>query len=104
MDYEFLIHPGTRFDLKSAPNDVRERIRKKLRDMVTDEFRDLMDYDVKRIRGAKNDIYRTRIGGYRVSFAIRDENGKKTVGIVGADKREGAYGNVETLDDRADEL
>ena len=27
-----------------------------------------------------------------------------SAGIVGADKRSGAYGNIDTLDDRADEF
>jgi mRNA-degrading endonuclease RelE of RelBE toxin-antitoxin system len=98
--YEFRIHPGAAGDLKSAPADVRERIRKKLREMVTNEFRDLMDYDVKKLRGTRNDLYRTRIGGYRVAFVVSGD----VVGIVGADKRSGAYGNVDTFDDRADEF
>lgn len=104
MDYQFFIHPRARKELESAPADVKERIRKKLKEMVTNEFRDLTDYDVTKIQGTENDIYRTRIGGWRVLFATKTDGETISAGIVRADKRSGAYGNVETLDERADEF
>ena len=104
MDYQFSIHSRARKELESAPADTKERIAKKIEEMVTNEFRDLTDYDVKPLRGTDNDIYRTRIGGWRVMFVTETDGGTVTAGIVGADKRSGAYGNVETLDERADEF
>lgn len=104
MVYEFLIHPRAKKALDAAPADVKERIRSKITEMVTNEFRDLTDYDVKKLRGTENDIYRTRIGGWRVLFALQTGDETIQAGIVDADKRPGAYGNIETADDRADEF
>jgi mRNA-degrading endonuclease RelE of RelBE toxin-antitoxin system len=104
MDDEFLIHPRAKKALESAPADVRERIRTKLMEMVTNEFRDLTDYDVKKLRGTDNDIYRTRIGGWRVIFAMRTTDEMIQAGIVDADKRTGSYRNTETADERADKF
>lgn len=104
MDYEFLIHPRARKALEAAPADVKERIRSKITEMVTNEFREITDYDVKKLRGTENDIYRTRIGGWRVLFATRTKEDTRQAGILDADKRSGAYGNVETVDERADEF
>jgi mRNA-degrading endonuclease RelE of RelBE toxin-antitoxin system len=104
MDYEFLIHPRAKKALDAAPADVKSRIRKKIKKMVTNEFRDITDYDVKKLRGAENDIYRTRIGDWRVLFATRSSDGTIQAGILDADKRGGAYRDVDTVDNRADEF
>jgi mRNA-degrading endonuclease RelE of RelBE toxin-antitoxin system len=87
--------------LVSAPADVRERIGKKLREIVTNEWRDLLDFDVKQLQGTGSDIYRTRVVGWRIVFAINEDT--ETVVIVGGDKRSGAYRNVDTFDERADD-
>ena len=104
MDYQFSIHPRARKELDAAPADTKERIAKKIEEMVTNEFRDLADYDVKQLQGTDTDIYRTRIGDWRVMFVTETEAETITAGIVGADKRSGAYGNTDTLDKRADEF
>lgn len=104
MDYQFSIHPRARKELDAAPADTKERIAKKIEEMVTNEFRDLTDYDVKQLRGTDKEIYRTRIGDWRVMFITEIDGETVTAGIVGADKRSGAYGNMDTLDDRADEF
>lgn len=104
MDYQFSIHPRARKELDAAPADTKERIATKIEEMVTNEFRDLTDYDVKKLRGTDIDIYRTRIGDWRVMFITETDNETVTAGIVGADKRSGAYGNIEKLDERANEF
>lgn len=57
--------------------------------MVTNEFRDLLDYDVEQLSGVDYDIYRTRIGGHRVFSVVEGPS----VGIPYVDDREGAYQN-----------
>jgi mRNA-degrading endonuclease RelE of RelBE toxin-antitoxin system len=104
MDYEFLIHPRAKKALDAAPADVKARIRAKIEEMVTNEFRDLTDYDVKKLQGTENDIYRTRIGGWRVIFALRTTDDTIQAGIVDGDKRSGSYRNIETADERADDF
>ena len=100
-DFTIEIHKGAARDLDSAPRDTRERIVNKLRDMVTDEWRDLTDYDVKKLGGTRNDIYRTRIGDWRIVFAVDED--EVTIVIVGGDKRSGVYRNTDQFDDRADD-
>lgn len=82
MDYEFSIHPRAKKELDSA----------------------LANYDVKQLRGTDNDIYRTRIGDWRIFFATKIEGETTKAGIVGADKRSGAYGNMATVDERASQF
>lgn len=63
MEYRFVMHRRASRQLARLPTELDERIQQKLREMITDEFRDLMDYDVDSISGVEYDIYRTRIGG-----------------------------------------
>ena len=100
MSWRFVLHPKASDQLLDLPADVDERIRSKLQEMVTNEWRDLLDYDVKRVRACDHDIYRTRIGGYRVFFLAE----KPLAAIIHVDKREGAYGNTDRLDSRAGEF
>lgn len=98
-EYEFGYHPRASRQAAKLPSDDDERIRSKLVEMVTNEWRDLFDYDVDTVSGTDLDIYRTRIGEYRVFFVV---DGRRCV-ILHIDRREGAYGNVSTLEERADE-
>lgn len=100
MGYRFVMHRRASKQLSKLPREVDERIQTKLREMVTNEFRELMDYDVDTVNGVTYDVFRTRIGGYRVFFVIEDE----LVGILHIDDREGAYGNPRALDERAEEF
>lgn len=106
MDYEFLIHPRAMKALDGAETETKERIQKKIKEIVTDEFRDFTEYDVRKLRGTENDIYRTRIGGWRILFATRTIVGEEMIqaGIIDADKRSGAYDNVAVADQRANEF
>jgi mRNA-degrading endonuclease RelE of RelBE toxin-antitoxin system len=100
MGYQFAFHPRARKQAEKLPREVDERIRSKIREMVTNEWRDLFDYDVRPVVGADHDIYRTRIGGYRVFFVLSDD---KAV-ILHIDDREGAYGSPGTLEGRSDDV
>lgn len=100
MDYRFVMHKRASKQLSKLPTELDDRIQKKLREMVTNEFRDLMDYDVEALSGVEYDIYRTRIGGHRVFFVIEGP----VVAILHVDDREGAYGNSSKLDDRAEDF
>lgn len=99
-EYEFGYHPRASRQAAKLPSDVDERIRSKLVEMVTNEWRDLFDFDVETVSGAEHDIYRTRIGDYRMFLVI---SGQKCV-ILHIDRREGAYGNVSRLAERADDV
>lgn len=92
-DYEVGFHPRASRQAQKLPTDVDDRIQSKLNEVVNNEWRDLWDYDVAAVKGTEHDIYRIRIGGYRVFFALGDTR----CAILHIDKREGAYGNVKRL-------
>ena len=96
-EYEVGFHPRARKQLDRLETEAIQRIRNKLVDMVSNPWRDLGDYDVRKIRGVSNDIYRTRVGDYRVFFVVTSSR----IGILHVDDREGAYSNIEHLESRA---
>ena len=98
MGYELVIHSRASDQLADLHWETDERIRSKIREMANDSWREIIDYDVKRIQGVSHDIYRTRVGGYRVFFLLKSPY----VAILHVDDREGAYNNVGVLDERAD--
>ena len=100
MSWQFVIHPRASDQLAALPPDVDERIRQKLKEMVTSEWRELHDYDVEHIRGCDHEIYRTRIGEYRVFFLAE----KPVAAILHVAKRGRAYRSTEQLDSRADDF
>ena len=100
MSWRFVIHPRASDQLAALPADVDERIRRKLKEIVTSEWRDLHEYDVERIRGCNHEIYRTRIGDYRVFFLAEEP----LAAILHVAKRDRAYGNTEQLDSRANDF
>ncbi len=69
-DIEVGYHERASRKAAKLDSEVDERIQAKLTEMVTNEYRDLWDYDVERIAGTNHEIYRTRIGDYRVFFAV----------------------------------
>ncbi len=70
MGYDFVIHTRASDQLADLHWETDQRIRSKIEQMANDRWRDITDYDVQKIRGTKHDIYRTRIGGYRVFFPV----------------------------------
>lgn len=100
MEVKFVLHPVADKQLHKLPAEADERIRKKLTDVVTDEFRDLEDYGVEKVRGTSYNVFRIRIGGYRVFFFLEPTDEETIAAILHVDKREGAYGNIERLVNR----
>jgi len=81
MSWRFLLHPAASDQLLDLPAGVDERIRKKLREMVTNEWRDLLE---------------------RLSCVLPRR--EPIAAILHVDKREGAYGNTDRLNDRAEDF
>lgn len=99
MGYRFVMHKRASKQLSKLPTDFDARIQRKLREMVTSDFRELMDFDVDTVSGVEYDIYRTRIGSHRV-FVVEGS----VVAILHVDDRDGAYGNTQRLDERAEDF
>jgi mRNA-degrading endonuclease RelE of RelBE toxin-antitoxin system len=101
MEYDFCIHERASRALASEPVEVSERIRAKITEISTNEYRDNTDYDVRVIQGCEHDIYGLRIGSHRVAFVMQDD----TIALLAVtDKGSGTYRNTATLDERADEF
>ena len=100
-EHRYVMHRRADKQLSKLPESTDDRIQSKLKQMVENEWRDLSDYDVKQLSGTEFDIYRTRIGDYRVFFVIEDIGDVSLVGIIHVNKREGAYGNIKRLVERA---
>lgn len=100
MEYSLLVHPAASDQLASLPSETDRRIRNKVREIVSHEFRTITDFDVERVRGVTHRIYRARIGDFRVFFVV-DET---TIGILHVERRDTAYTNLEPVDRRAGEF
>lgn len=95
MGYEFGYHPRVLSETTVPPDDL-DRIESKIEEMVTNEWRDLTDYDVETIEGTEHEMYRARIGDYRVIFALGD----RRAAILRIDRRGTVYRNISALEDR----
>lgn len=96
-DISFGFHPRASREAEKLPAALDERIRSKVREIVTNQWREITDWDVKPVRNTSHDLYRLRIGGHRVFFAV----GANRCVIVHIDGRDGAYDDTAVLDDRA---
>lgn len=102
MSVKIHIHDTVQHRLESINHEVVDRIRTKLTEMVDNEFRDLRDYDVERVKKCPADIRRTRIGDWRVFFQLRNRG--RDVAVLGVSHRETAYGSLDQLQTRADDF
>ncbi len=68
MAYTIEFRPRALRDLKGLPRDVQRRILKHIEDLADDP----RPPGVKKLSGAE-DLYRIRIGDYRVIYQIRDK-------------------------------
>ncbi len=84
--YEVKFTPKAAKALKALPADVQFRVQKKI-DYLRLTPRGT---DTKKLVG-KKDLYRTRIGHYRILYEIEDE--KLLVWVVEVDTRGGVYKN-----------
>jgi mRNA-degrading endonuclease RelE of RelBE toxin-antitoxin system len=99
MDYEVFVQERALHELEALEPDVCDRIRTKVLEMVSNEWRDLADYDVERLTGVNPTIYRARVGDHRVGVYLDEPQ----VVIVGVEPRRTAYGDLGTWADRARE-
>ena len=71
--------------LKKSPEDLKERIIRKIKLLSEDPF----PSDSKRIMGREEKIFRIRVGDYRIQYVVLYD--KREVLISDIDKRERAY-------------
>ncbi|ADC65152.1 addiction module toxin, RelE/StbE family [Ferroglobus placidus DSM 10642] len=87
MSYEnrILISKSALKELKSLPESVRRIIKDRISKLA---YFPLARLDVKKLRGYQN-VYRMRVGDYRVIFEYSKEN--RTIRILKIGKRESVY-------------
>ena len=83
--YKVVILPGAQKDLKGLRKADLDRIKKAVDELGADP----RGQDTKKLKPAKDNIYRKRAGDYRIIYTIDDS--KKTVTIERISSRGDAY-------------
>jgi mRNA interferase RelE/StbE len=68
MDYQIEIAPAAQRQIKKLPQPIQERILQRLEGLVIDPRSE----GVVKLSGAE-DLYRIRVGDYRIIYAIEDQ-------------------------------
>lgn len=66
LGYEVTLSPEAQKNLKKIDKKVTTKILKKLEDLTSDKFGSL---DIKKLK-EKKDLYRLRVGDYRIIYSI----------------------------------
>lgn len=67
MTYEVEITPAARRQIKKLPHDIQQKVVAKLEELTLEPRPD----GVKKLAGS-DDLYRVRLGKYRIIYAIQD--------------------------------
>jgi mRNA interferase RelE/StbE len=89
MGFEIKLHPdAVKFMLNLDP-DTKERIKTGIKSLETSPFRSQSRSGIKKLKGTKKreDLYRLRVGDYRVIYAVEDD----TVFVLEIIPREKGY-------------
>ena len=87
--YSVLIDRRVEKDLDDVPDHIASRFMRLLDEFEKDPIRPRPRFDVKHLKGFPGNLYRLRIGDYRVLYSVDKEN--KTVRITTIAHRSGAY-------------
>jgi len=87
--YEVLIDERVEKDLRKIPNHVVEKFLNLLDEFENNPIKPRPGFDAKPIKEFPGNIYRLRIGDYRVLYSV--DNNDKIVRITTVVHRSGAY-------------
>ncbi len=87
MTYNLLIEERAVKELKSLPDDIRNRIKDKIKDILREDPLPGGKGDIKKITGTE--YWRLRVGDYRVFYDVN--RGEKKVYILSVKHRSDAY-------------
>lgn len=96
-EYSFSYHPRAADEADKLPQSDNERIQRKLKEIVTSEFRDIPDWGAEPMQAVPYDIYKIRIGDYRVAFLMLEED----CVILKIGPRRSFYKSLQSIIDRA---
>lgn len=90
MTYKVRLHPDAVKFLSYLNFETKERLKSGMKSLEIDPFKSRSGSDIKKLKGTKKreDLYRLRIGEYRVIYAV-EEN---TIFILEIIPRERGYG------------
>ncbi|MGM0510886.1 MAG: type II toxin-antitoxin system RelE family toxin [Thermoplasmatota archaeon] len=89
MSYQILIEEKAVTEIKSLNKKTRERIKKKIREILADDPLPGGKGDIKKIIDSDFDHWRLRVGDYRVFYDI--DSNDKIVYIISVRHRSKAY-------------
>ncbi len=90
MTYNILIEEKAVKELKSLPQEIKNRIKSKIKDILKEDPLPGGKGDIKRIRGT--DYWRLRVGDYRVFYDV--DRGEGNVYILSIRHRSNAYKEI----------
>jgi len=72
MTYEVRLHPAVAAVFSSLDSDLKERLKRALLELARDPFRPRPKADIKKLRGTRGrqDLFRLRVGTWRVVYAV----------------------------------
>ncbi len=75
MAYRVMVHPSARRVLDGLPKDRRRKVLEVLRRLAEDPFTPRPKVDVRKIKGpaGRRDVYRLRVGDYRLLYDVEKE-------------------------------
>jgi mRNA interferase RelE/StbE len=89
MSFKIRLHPDAVKFLVYLNPEMKERLKSGIKSLETDPFKSRSHSDIKKLKGTKkrDDLYRLRVGDYRVIYAV-EEN---TIFILEIIPRERGY-------------
>jgi mRNA interferase RelE/StbE len=89
MSFEIKLHPDAVKFLVNLNPETKERLKSGIKNLEIDPFKSRSHADIKKLKGTKkrDDLYRLRVGDYRVIYAVE----KNTVLVLEIIPRERGY-------------
>jgi mRNA interferase RelE/StbE len=89
MGFEIKLHPDSVKFLKSLSPETGERLKSGIKNLAIDPFKSRSYSDIKKLKGTKKrgELYRLRVGDYRVIYAVEGD----TIYILEIIPRERGY-------------
>lgn len=75
MSYQIMFHPGAAKFLEKLEEQLKNRIKDAARQLEQDPFQSRSGADIKKLKGTKgrHDLFRLRVGDYRLIYAVENE-------------------------------
>lgn len=74
MSFDVKLHPDAVKFLVSLNPETKERLKSGIKNLEMDPFKSRPHADIKKLKGTKkrNDLYRLRIGDYRMIYSVEE--------------------------------